>query len=47
VNEVVLEEVAPGKFVTMVYLKVDPERDRSWPVASAGHPRPRMLRADG
>jgi serine phosphatase RsbU (regulator of sigma subunit) len=46
VNEVVLEEVAPAKFVTMVYLKVDPERTEL-ACASAGHPRPRLLRADG
>lgn len=46
VNEVVLEEVASGKFVTMVYLKVDPERTEL-ACASAGHPRPRFLRADG
>jgi serine phosphatase RsbU (regulator of sigma subunit) len=45
-NEVVLEEVASGKFVTMVYLKVDPERTEL-ACASAGHPRPRFLRADG
>ena len=46
VNEVVLEEVASGKFVTMVYLKVDQERTEL-ACASAGHPRPRFLRADG
>jgi serine phosphatase RsbU (regulator of sigma subunit) len=46
VNEVVLEEVEVGKFVTMVYLKVDPERTEL-ACASAGHPRPRLLRADG
>jgi serine phosphatase RsbU (regulator of sigma subunit) len=46
VNEVVLEEVELGKFVTMVYLRVDPARTEL-ACASAGHPRPRMLRADG
>ena len=46
VNEVVLEEVELGKFVTMVYMKVDPARTEL-ACASAGHPRPRMLRADG
>lgn len=46
VNEVVLEEVELGKFVTMVYLKVDPARTEL-ACACAGHPRPRMLRADG
>jgi len=46
VNEVVLEEVELGKFVTMVYMKVDPARTEL-ACACAGHPRPRMLRADG
>jgi serine phosphatase RsbU (regulator of sigma subunit) len=46
VNEVVLEEVELGKFVTMVYLRVDPARTELV-CASAGHPRPRLLRADG
>src|SRR5450756_2089770 len=46
VNEVVLEEVELGKFVTMIYLRVDPARTEL-ACASAGHPRPRMLRADG
>jgi len=45
-NEVVLEEVDPAKFVTMVYLRVDPARTELI-CASAGHPRPRLLRADG
>ena len=45
-NEVVLEEVELGKFVTMVYLRVDPARTELI-CASAGHPRPRLLRADG
>ncbi|MGA9761500.1 MAG: SpoIIE family protein phosphatase [Gaiellaceae bacterium] len=46
VNEVVLEEVELGKFVTMIYMKVDPARTELV-CASAGHPRPRLLRADG
>jgi serine phosphatase RsbU (regulator of sigma subunit) len=46
VNEVVLEEVELGKFVTMIYMKFDPARTEL-ACASAGHPRPRMLRADG
>lgn len=46
VNEVVLEEVASGKFVTMVYLKLEPEK-LAFSCGSAGHPRPRLLRADG
>ncbi|MHB8060479.1 MAG: SpoIIE family protein phosphatase, partial [Gaiellaceae bacterium] len=45
-NEVVLEEVELGKFVTMIYLKVDPARTELT-CGSAGHPRPRLLRADG
>jgi sigma-B regulation protein RsbU (phosphoserine phosphatase) len=45
-NEVVLEEVELGKFVTMVYLRVDPARTELI-CASAGHPRPRLLHADG
>ena len=46
VNEGVLEEVELGKFVTMIYMKVDPARTELT-CASAGHPRPRLLRADG
>jgi serine phosphatase RsbU (regulator of sigma subunit) len=46
VNEVVLEEVELGKFVTMIYMKVDPARTEL-ACASAGHPRPRLIRADG
>ena len=45
-NEVVLEEVELGKFVTMIYMRVDPARTEL-ACASAGHPRPRLLRADG
>lgn len=46
VNEVVLEEVASGKFVTMVYLKLGPEK-LAFSCGSAGHPRPRLLRPGG
>ena len=46
INEVVLEEVELGKFVTMVYMRVDPARTELV-CASAGHPRPRMIQADG
>jgi sigma-B regulation protein RsbU (phosphoserine phosphatase) len=46
VNEVVLEEVELGKFVTMIYAKVDPARTEL-ACASAGHPPPRLLHADG
>jgi len=45
-NEVVLEEVELGKFVTMIYLTVDLARTEL-ACADAGHPRPRLLRADG
>jgi serine phosphatase RsbU (regulator of sigma subunit) len=46
VNDVVVGEVAPGKFITMVYLAVDV---RSGEVigAGAGHPPPRIVDADG
>jgi serine phosphatase RsbU (regulator of sigma subunit) len=45
-NDVVVDEIAPGKFITMLYLLVDP---RSGEVlsASAGHPAPRIVRANG
>jgi serine phosphatase RsbU (regulator of sigma subunit) len=46
VNEVVLEEVELGKFVTMIYVRVDPARTEL-SCASAGHPQPRLLHADG
>jgi serine phosphatase RsbU (regulator of sigma subunit) len=45
-NEVVVGEIAPGKFITMVYVVIDP-RDGKVAVAGAGHPAPRMVRADG
>jgi serine phosphatase RsbU (regulator of sigma subunit) len=45
-NEVVVEEVGGGKFITMVYLAVDGERGEA-AVASAGHPPARLLTADG
>jgi serine phosphatase RsbU (regulator of sigma subunit) len=44
-NEVVLSEIAPGKFITMTALVVDPGGHVS--AASAGHPEPRIVRADG
>jgi serine phosphatase RsbU (regulator of sigma subunit) len=44
-NEVVVEEIAVGKFITMAYLTVDPAGEvRS---ASAGHPEPRLVQSDG
>jgi serine phosphatase RsbU (regulator of sigma subunit) len=45
-NEVVVDEVASGKFVTMVYLTVDP-RTGDVACASAGHPAPRLVGPDG
>jgi serine phosphatase RsbU (regulator of sigma subunit) len=45
-NDVVVGEIAPGKFITMVYVVVDPATgDVS--AAGAGHPPPRILHADG
>jgi sigma-B regulation protein RsbU (phosphoserine phosphatase) len=46
VNEVVVEEITLGKFVTMVYAVVDP-RTGVVACANAGHPPTRLLRADG
>ena len=46
VNDVVVEEIAPGKFVTMVYAVVDPEAGEI-ACASAGHPPPRIVSAAG
>jgi sigma-B regulation protein RsbU (phosphoserine phosphatase) len=43
-NEVVLEEIAEGKFITMLYLTAD-GREGELACASAGHPPPRILRA--
>jgi serine phosphatase RsbU (regulator of sigma subunit) len=45
-NDVVVGEIAPGKFITMVYLVVDPQRG-SVVGAGAGHPPPRIVAADG
>ena len=45
-NEVVYGEIPTGKFITMVALRIDPER-AELACASAGHPRPRLLLADG
>jgi serine phosphatase RsbU (regulator of sigma subunit) len=42
-NEVVLSEIAPGKFITLLYLTVDP-RSGEVACASAGHPSPRVVR---
>jgi serine phosphatase RsbU (regulator of sigma subunit) len=45
-NEVVVDEVAEGKFVTMVYLTVNGETGEL-ACASAGHPVPRIVSVDG
>ena len=45
-NEVVVEEVAPGKFVTLAYLVVDAQSGELV-CACAGHPPPRVIQPDG
>jgi sigma-B regulation protein RsbU (phosphoserine phosphatase) len=45
-NEVVVGEIAPGKFITMLYVTVDAERGEV-ACACAGHPPPRLVRPDG
>ncbi len=45
-NDVVVGEIAPGKFITMVYLAIDPDTGEI-AGAGAGHPPPRIVRADG
>ena len=42
-NEIVVEEIADGKFITMLYVTVD-GRDGELTCASAGHPPPRVVR---
>jgi serine phosphatase RsbU (regulator of sigma subunit) len=44
-NDVVVGEIAPGKFITMVYVVIDP-RTGGVAVAGAGHPAPRIVAAD-
>ena len=41
-NDVVVGEIAPGKFITMVYVVIDP-RTGDVRVAGAGHPAPRIV----
>ena len=43
-NDVVVDEIAPGKFITMAYLAVDPAKGEV-ACASAGHPPPRLVLA--
>src|SRR6185369_1179530 len=45
-NEVVVGEVALGKFITMVYVTVDPASGNV-ACGSAGHPRPRIVTPAG
>jgi serine phosphatase RsbU (regulator of sigma subunit) len=45
-NDVIVDEIATGKFITMAYLAVDGARGEV-ACASAGHPPPRLLLADG
>ena len=45
-NQVVLDEVEEGKFVTMLYLTLDPTTGEL-ACAGAGHPEPRLVRPDG
>ena len=45
-NRVVCDEIAAGKFITMLYLTVD-GRTGELACASAGHPRPRLVLPDG
>jgi sigma-B regulation protein RsbU (phosphoserine phosphatase) len=45
-NEVAVEEMQEGKFVTLVYVTHDPETG-DLACSSAGHPNPRLVREDG
>jgi serine phosphatase RsbU (regulator of sigma subunit) len=45
-NEVVVDEIAPGKFITMVVLTLDPATGEL-AAAAAGHPPPRIVADDG
>jgi GAF domain-containing protein len=45
-NDVVVDEIAPGKFITMIYLAVDSSTG-SVAVGCAGHPAPLLVSADG
>ena len=45
-NDVVVDEIAPGKFITMTYVAIDPGRGEA-ACASAGHPPPRLVLPDG
>jgi serine phosphatase RsbU (regulator of sigma subunit) len=45
-NDVVVDEIAPGKFITMTYVTVDGATGEA-ACASAGHPPPRLVLPDG
>jgi serine phosphatase RsbU (regulator of sigma subunit) len=45
-NDVVVEEIGSGKFITMLYLTIDAEVGEV-ACASGGHPPPRLLHEDG
>jgi serine phosphatase RsbU (regulator of sigma subunit) len=45
-NDVVVGEIAPGKFITMIYVVIDPATG-GVAVAGAGHPAPRIVSAAG
>jgi serine phosphatase RsbU (regulator of sigma subunit) len=45
-NEVVVGEIAPGKFITLVYMVIDGGKGEV-AAAGAGHPAPRIVGADG
>ena len=45
-NEVVVGEIAPGKFITMAYMTIEPGTGEV-AYASAGHPAPRVVLPDG
>src|SRR6476469_543203 len=45
-NEVIVGEIAPGKFITLVYLLIDGMKGEV-SAAGAGHPPPRIIGADG
>jgi serine phosphatase RsbU (regulator of sigma subunit) len=45
-NDVVCDEIASGKFITMLYVVIDPAGGEL-SCASAGHPKPRLVLPDG
>ncbi len=45
-NEVVVGEIAPGKFITLVYMLIDGGKGEI-AAAGAGHPSPRIVGVDG